>query len=438
VLGKWKYALGLLALTPVAWSFCGFYVAQEPGSLFNRSSKVVLVRHGDHTVLTMANDYRGDPSAFGLVVPVPQEITADRVRLADGALIERLDQYSMPRLAAYHDADPCPEVRHFREQFYAMSMDGGGDGGGGGVMEVGEPVPPPQTFGVNVQQRYSVGEYDIVVIEAKDGEGLEQWLTREGYQVPAGASRILSSYIKQKMHFFLAKIDLGAQQELGLSWPRPLQVEYDSPRFMLPIRLGTLNAQGAQDLVIFTLTERGRVETTNYRTSRMPTDIDLPEYIADGGNFGTFYQTLFERQVARDGMSAVYLEYAWPLSQPCDPCSAEMLAPGEFAPLGAGWTARIEQDYHGGTLEQGYLTRLHVRYDAAHFPEDLVFQETADTESWQARYVVHHRFAGDTSCEAGRHYEREVAERQDREVINLSRLTGWSVADIREFVPTAR
>src|SRR5688572_6344042 len=104
-----KGALVLLALAPTAWSFCGFYVAQEPGSLFNKSSKVVLVRNGDHTVLTMANDYKGDPSEFGLVVPVPQEITPEMVKIAEMALIDRLDQYSVPRLAQYYDEDPCPD-----------------------------------------------------------------------------------------------------------------------------------------------------------------------------------------------------------------------------------------------------------------------------------------------------------------------------------------
>lgn len=34
---------------------------------------------------------------------------------------------------------------------------------------------------------------------------------------------------------------------------------YESRKFMLPIRLGIANAQGPQDLVIYTLTRKGRV-----------------------------------------------------------------------------------------------------------------------------------------------------------------------------------
>ena len=45
---------------------------------------------------------------------------------------------------------------------------------------------------------------------------------------------------------------------------------------MLPIRLGTVNAEGAQELFIYLLTKQGRVETTNYRTVRLPEAQELP------------------------------------------------------------------------------------------------------------------------------------------------------------------
>jgi hypothetical protein len=126
----------------------------------------------------------------------------------------------------------------------------------------------------------------------------------------------------------------------------------------------------------------------------------------------------------------VYTEYAWPLSVVCDPCTAGQLTAAELGALGATWA----NEYHGG-MSGGFVTRLHVRYDAARFPEDLMFQETADSQPWQARYVVHRRFRGDTSCAAGRRYELELLERQAGEVSNLASLTGWSPSDIRRFLP---
>ena len=50
-------AFSTVAIAPSASAFCGFYVAKADTELFNQSSKVALVRDGDRTVITMANDY---------------------------------------------------------------------------------------------------------------------------------------------------------------------------------------------------------------------------------------------------------------------------------------------------------------------------------------------------------------------------------------------
>ena len=54
-----------------ARSFCGFYVAKADTKIFNKASQVVLARQYDKTVITMVNDFKGDPKEFAVVVPVP-------------------------------------------------------------------------------------------------------------------------------------------------------------------------------------------------------------------------------------------------------------------------------------------------------------------------------------------------------------------------------
>ena len=80
------------------------------------------------------------------------------------------------------------------------------------------------------------------------------------------------------------------------------------------------------------------------------------------------------------------------------------------------------------------MTRLHVRYDAAHFPEDLVFQETADRSSFQGRYVLRHPWKGEAKCEAAERYRRALRARVEQEAGNLASLTGWPIEDIRRKV----
>ena len=57
-----------------------------------------------------------------------------------------------------------------------------------------------------------------------------------------------------------------------------------------------------------------------------------------------------------------------------------------------------------------------MRYDRAHFPEDLVFQETEDRENFQGRYVLRHPWKGDVNkCPAAAKYFDALKGRQEQE-----------------------
>ena len=386
-------------------AFCGFYVGKADTKLFNQASQVALVREGDHTVLTMANDFQGDPKEFALVVPVPTFIERRQIAVVDKGLLDHLDAFSAPRLVEYFDVDPCAPP-----PMPAAAAAGGGRDlmlKSGGAMR-----------GVTVEATYTVGEYDILILSARESNGLESWLIENGYKIPSGVAPILGSYIKQGMRFFVAKVNLKEQAALGFTFLRPLQVSYETPKFMLPIRLGTVNADGPQELFIYALTKKGRVETTNYRTVKLKSDLDIPIYVKT--QFPAFYRATFARSVAAEGMRSVFLEHAWN-SGSCDPCSAEPLAAAEAKALGASWADE----------DSVFVTRLHLRYTRASFPEDLVFQETADRSNFQARYVLRHPFAGSTTCEQGRAYRNALVERWDEEARNLAALTGWRMQDIK-------
>src|SRR4030095_13966121 len=155
-----------------------------------------------------------------------------------------------------------------------------------------------------------------------------------GYRIPSGASSVLNSYLKQNMKFFVARVNLKEQAKLGFSMLRPIQVAYESPKFMLPIRLGTVNADGPQELFIYALSRKGRVETTNYRTVKLPSGQDIPLYVKN--DFGEFYKAMFSEQVKKEGMRTLFTEYAWDMNW-CDPCAADPLSDEELKQLGVFW-----------------------------------------------------------------------------------------------------
>ena len=374
------------------------------------------MRDGDHTVMTMANDFRGSARDFAMVVPVPTKIERGQIHVAEKGLIDHIDAYSSPRLVEYFDPDPCMLMRPMSAPMSSGAMDS---------VAVRKEVNRAKSLGVTIEARYTVGEYDILILSAQQSDGLETWLRENGYTIPPGASSVLGSYIRQKMKFFVARVNLSEKARLGVSYLRPLQVAYESPKFMLPIRLGTVNADGPQELFVYALTRSGRVETTNYRTVRLPSDVDVPLFVRD--DFAPFYKALFSQQVQHEDMSAVFLEYAWDMNW-CDPCAAEPLSRDELRKLGVYWLASEDQSGASNV----FLSRLHVRYDRAHFPEDLVFQETGDRRNFQARYVLHHPWNGAAECEATHQYRRELHDRHEREAKNMTALTGWDLDDVRK------
>ncbi len=404
----------ILSNVAEANAFCGFYVGGADAKLFNEASQVIIAHKDNKTILTMANDFQGAVKDFALVVPIPVAIKREQVNIGSTEIIKKLDTFSQPRLVEYNDPNPCEPPRHVFESSGRFSG------------AIPPPAPalskPRSSLGVTIEDQFKVKEFEILILSAKESDGLETWLRTNGYQIPKGASEVLKPYIRQKMKFFVAKIDLKEFKKAGQTTLRPLQIAYQSPKFMLPIRLGMLNAKGDQDLVAYILSPKGQVEVANYRTVKVPTGQEIPEFVKE--DFGKFYKTTFQRSYEKENKKVAFLEYAWDVSN-CDPCSTTPPDSDELKKAGVFWQ-------EGG--DRTFITRLHVRYSRNKFAEDLVFQETSNQDNFQGRYVMNHPFRGTMTCSAANQYRQQVSKRQEKEVQNLSQLTGWSAADLRKRV----
>ena len=442
-------ALSLLLSTAApAAAFCGFYVGKADASLFNEASKVVMVRDGERTTINMLNDYQGDLKEFALVVPVPEVLKKEQVRTPYKALFDRLDAYSAPRLAEYFDADPCaPRLAEMRMQMAPAAA---------AMTKPMSRDDAARKLGVTIEAQYTVGAYDIVILGANQSDGLETWLTQSGYRIPPGASKALAPYIRQGMKFFVARVNLEEQAKSGSKFLSPLAFSFKSEKFMLPIRLGMVNAKGPQDLVVWMLTPKGRVETTNYRTVKLPADIDIPTYIKTDTrqDFAAFYKTMFQTQAAREQYRVVFTEYFWDMSW-CDPCAANPLSVQELRNLGVDWIraeggaggagdavmpgGRARQFRGDPDARPVMLTRLHLRYTPETFPEDLMFHETGDRQNYQTRYVLRHAAkVAPTACPQAPAYLAQVNQRKEKEAQTLASLTGWDITQVRQSYGIAR
>ncbi|RYY39256.1 MAG: DUF2330 domain-containing protein [Chitinophagaceae bacterium] len=408
-------ALLILLSAEQAAAFCGFYVSKADGTLKNKTSQVILARDGDHTVITMYNDFKGDFREFAMVVPVPVLLKEKDIRVVDPQIFQTLNDYSGPRLVEYHEENPC-EMR-VEEKMMLMDM-------------VPQAASDARQKGVRIEARYLVGEYDILILSAKQSGGLYDWLRSNGYRIPTGAREVLEPYVKSNLKFFVVKVNEGELKKLKNNFLRPIQIEFNSPKFMLPIRLGMANADGDQDLVVYAFSKQGRVECTNYRTVEMPTGQQVPLFVQK--DFNRFYGNTFAHTWQKEGRAVGLVEYAWDVSPrnytKCDPCTGTAPAAQDLVQAGVWWM----QPFPDGA--DVFFTRLHFRYNRHDFPQDLVFQTTPNRASFQARYVTTHSARVGRDCPEQRNYLRQVRARKKRELQNLEQLTGlpyssWSALD---------
>ncbi len=404
-------------------AFCGFYVAKADAKLFNNKSEVILVRDGNRTVITMSNDFKGTVKDFAMVVPVPVVLREDQIRIVNRNVFDALDAYSGPRLVEYYDQNPCMPVFDDVSEF-APTM----------RVELAMAENASMDFkakdlGVQIEAQYTIGEYDILLLSAKESSGLKTWLTQNGYKIPATAEEVLEPYIKSNMKFFVVKVNIDKFLESTSEYLNPIQIEFEHDRFMLPIRLGMANSSGEQDMIVYAFTKQGRVECTNYRTVKIPTDRNIPLFVQP--KFGEFYKALFDNAYTREAKRAVFLEYAWDVSlqnpMKCDPCVGPPPMQKEFQEAGVNWI-------NGWGGEPVFFTRLHVRYTRDKFPQDLQFQVTSNQERFQGRYILTHPASGEFNCDAGQQYLYEMQNKRRKEVDELIAMTGWEGRNAYNYI----
>ena len=425
---------GFIAISPVLFSFCGFYVSKADGTLKNKTSQVILVRDGNKSVITMYNDFKGDTKDFAMVVPVPVVLRKDDIKVVDQSIFQKLNDYSAPRLVEYWDENPCNSYEKMKDD---MSMAPSSN-----INRALAGKVAGAQVNVKVEAKYLVGEYDILILSAKESGGLKNWLNENGYKIPADAEEVLDPYIKSNLKFFVVKVNEKEKKKLNNNFLRPIQISFNSPKFMLPIRLGMANADGDQDLIVYAFTRRGRIESTNYRNVDIVSNRNIPLFVQK--NFGSFYGNLFTTQWDKEDKSVAFLEYAWNVTpvnpMKCDPCVGNPPNEQDLVQSGVWWVGNKDwndySDVDNDEVDNGsnnvHFTRLHFRYNRKSFPQDLMFQVTPNTLNYQARYIITHPATGDFNCAAGKKYLQDLRQRRKKELMELTVLTGTNINNWQE------
>src|SRR5262249_9984965 len=161
-------------------------------------------------------------------------------------------------------------------------------------------------LGVTIEAKFEVGEYQILILSAKEATGLEIWLNEYKYKIPKNAAPLLKPYITAGWKFFVAKVDVSKVQFAnGQAQLSPLGFHYDTEEFRLPVRLGLINSGGAQDLIVNILAP-DRFELANYKNVTIPTNLTLA--VEAKQRFGELYAAIFDATLEKNP-GAVVTEY---------------------------------------------------------------------------------------------------------------------------------
>lgn len=413
----WPLALGMVTSATPALALPGFIAGKGSAARVSNSTQVVLLRKGDHTVVTVWADYEGPLDRFALVLPVPADVDLGDVKTLKRDSVDHLDEISAPRFHEFWEKDPCEPGEADQEwQRDLRVKESAQNFLGAGLPDVsgGQKLPPEMLL--DFEPQFKDGEYEFALVPS--GKSVEAYLQKKGLSVPAGAKERLAKYEAKGQQMLVAdvsasKVELGGARRALLS---PIRFATREP-YVIPATLGLANSAGQQELIVYVLHPDERFEVKNYGNVFPPTNVTVDMAVKE--RMGEFYAGVHDALLAKEPRSFL-VEYAWPTIKHCgEPCPNAPLGIDELLSLGVDvveadvpraerlpkppplsdeekaqlraadkatrkrlTAQRREAARRRGVLARNsyVITRLHHRYDEKGLPEDVELVPAASVE----------------------------------------------------------
>lgn len=412
---------------------------------FVHTTHVVVLKDSDVSVVTVMIDYQGPRTKFALLLPVPRDVDATRVRTLRREIVSRLEQVSAPRLHEFYEKDPCEPGR--AEQAWEERLRPRTRG-----FLTPRMLPPPDSS-YRISNEMSIpsqpvfkgeeSEFAHWVLTASSERELEAKLSRRGYRISKSAASRLNPHLGPGAKLLLSEVQLDRVELVGNNAIQLGGIRYTT-REKLPLvasTLGLLHSAGTQDLFIYVLDSKHRYEAANYPNVFSPTNVA----VAPQGrlHLGSAYNALFDHVVAKEPRFVT--EYVWSTEGCGEPCPNAPLQLRELLSLGGDEveaelsrvktpkanqpTEKVDPDEQA--LEerraliarQRYvLTRLHYRYKKTELARDVGLRPAAGhvrggvgipkgpsaellttivsspQSTFQTRFFASHPWSGTTPC----------------------------------------
>jgi hypothetical protein len=208
--------------------------------------------------------YSGAPASFAWVLPIKGK--AD-VGLSADLLFATLDQATSSTVLAPPTNCPPPPICNY-SNFGARTAPAlaAADAAAAGV--------------VTVLSQAQVGPYETVQLSSTDGSALTNWLTSNGYSIPASDQPALDHYVSEGMDFLALKLVPGA----GVNAMQPVRVTIPGAYPVLPLRMVSVGTGSTTGITLWIVAD-GRWEPMNFPFFTI-TDAELTwDWNTDSSNF---------------------------------------------------------------------------------------------------------------------------------------------------------
>lgn len=287
-------ALGVAAL--VCWqrpagacggTFCDSGPSAMP--VDQKGENILFVTDGTTVEAHVQIQYKGDPSRFAWIVPMP---AVPVVTVGSELLFTNLLQATVPSYGYFVQQDSCPCYNCFNA---GGSASFGGAAGGFGV-DAGAA-----DGGVTVIFRKSVGAFEVTALQGHSATEVVDWLSNNGYQSISTAPSILDKYVQKGSVFVAVKLTASA----GNDEIHPLVFKYNGTEPCIPLELTAVAAIPDMGVRAFFLGS-DRVVSTNYA------HVTLNPARIDWSSMGSNYNDVVSKAVDAAGGHAFVTEYAGP------------------------------------------------------------------------------------------------------------------------------
>ena len=112
---------------------------------------------------------------------------------------------------------------------------------------------------MTVLAQENVGPYATVQLHSSDSSALDNWLTQNGYNIPAAVQPILDAYVTEGFDFLAMKL-LPNQ---GVQAMRPVRVTMPGASLSLPLRMASVGTGAVTGITIWVVAD-GRYEPQNF------------------------------------------------------------------------------------------------------------------------------------------------------------------------------